>query len=60
MKSTAGFPSSVIQPNTILMSGYNSDVLDAVTTGGIEKMTDLQPWDHLKRILTKTRYTWFW
>ena len=60
MKSTVGFPSSVIQPNTILMSGYNSDVLDAVTTGGIEKMTDLKPWDHLKRILTKTRYTWFW
>ena len=60
MKSTDGFPSSVAQPNTILMSGYNSDVLDAVTTGGMDKLTDLKPWDHLKRVLTKTRYTWFW
>tara|TARA_A100001011_G_C14317247_1_gene848565 strand:+ start:1021 stop:2775 length:1755 start_codon:yes stop_codon:yes gene_type:complete len=60
MKSTSGFPSSVVMPNTILMSGYNSDVLDAVTVGEMNKLSDLKPWDHLKRLLTKARYTWFW
>ena len=60
MKMTNGFPSSVSKANTILMSGYNSDVLESVTSGGMEKLTELTPWDHLKRVLEKTRYSWFW
>ena len=60
MKSTGGFPTSVVKPNTIMMSGYNSDVLESVASGGMEKLTDLVPWDHIKRILDTARYNWFW
>ena len=60
MKSTQGFPCSVVRENTILMSGYNTDVLESVSAGGMQKLTDLSPWDHIRNILDKPRYNWFW
>lgn len=61
MQDTAGFPSATFtSANTIVMSGYNDDILSSVMTEGICSLKEVTPWSTLSTILLQERYTWFW
>lgn len=60
MNRPHGFPSATSTNNTILMSGYNDDILTDVINKGICSLKEITPWTTLSDILMKERYTWFW
>lgn len=61
MQGSAGFPSATTSTNnTIVMSGYNDDILSSVMTEGICSLRHVTPWSTLSTILLQERYTWFW
>lgn len=61
MQDTTGFPSATFTTsNTIVMSGYNDDILSSVMTEGICSLKEVTPWSTLSTVLLQERYTWFW
>lgn len=57
LRSTNGFPNLTTEKNTSMMSGNNPALLNVFCEEGMEALTQLTPWELLKKILRNKRYS---
>ena len=56
LRKTQGFPNSVHEPNTSMISGYNPVLLNTFTEKGLHELKKITPYKMLVDILNKERY----
>jgi hypothetical protein len=56
LRQTNGFPSTTTQENVIMVSGYNSTLLNAFSEKGIDAFKKITPFKMVKDILNNPRY----
>ena len=60
MRTTSGFPTATNEPGCILVSGYTMDVIEELENKGPTSLQNITPWENLKNILEKPRYSKLW
>ena len=60
MRATKGFPTATNEPGCILVSGYTMDVIEELENKGPITLQKITPWENLKNILEKPRYSKLW
>jgi hypothetical protein len=56
LRSTSGFPSLSIQPNTSMMAGFSPALLNLFCDQGLDALQSCTPWSLLERSLANDRY----
>ncbi len=56
LRQTSGFPSTTTENNVIMVSGYNSVLLNAFSEKGVDAFKDITPFKMVKDILDNPRY----
>ena len=56
LRQTDGFPSTTKEKNVIMVSGYNSVLLNEFSEKGIEAFSNITPFKMVKNILDNPRY----
>lgn len=56
LRQTDGFPSTTKEKNVIMVSGYNSVLLNEFSEKGIEAFSNITPFKMVKKILDNPRY----
>ena len=56
LRQTNGFPSTTTEDNVIMVSGYNSVLMNAFSEKGIDAFKDITPFKMVKDILDDSRY----
>jgi hypothetical protein len=56
LRQTSGFPSTTTENNVIMVSGYNSALLNAFSEKGLDAFKDITPFKMVKDILDDSRY----
>ena len=56
LRQTNGFPSTTTENNVIMVSGYNSVLLNAFSEKGVDAFKDITPFKMVKDILDNPRY----
>jgi len=60
MASTKGFPCATTTKKTVMMSGYNADILSDILKDGMSSIIERTPIQHITTLLKAPRYSWFW
>ena len=56
LRQTSGFPSTTKEENIIMVSGYNSVLLNEFSEKGIDAFNEITPFKMVKDILDNPRY----
>jgi hypothetical protein len=56
LRSTEGFPTSTLQPNASMMSGFSPALLNAFCEDGMSSFESCTPWSVLEKSLDNERY----
>ncbi len=56
LRQTNGFPSTTTENNVIMVSGYNSVLLNAFSEKGVDAFKNITPFKMMKNILDDSRY----
>ena len=56
LRQTNGFPSTTTEDNVIMVSGYNSVLLNTFSEKGVDAFKDITPFKMVKDILDDSRY----
>lgn len=59
LRKTSGFPSTVYEKNTSMISGYSPVLLNTLTSKGVDNMKEITPYSLLIEILNKPKYNIF-
>ena len=56
LRSTNGFPVLSLEPNVVMLSGYNISLLNNLSIHGLKVLGGKNPWTQLEEILMNKRY----
>lgn len=56
LRSTSGFPTASTTKNAVMVTGYNPTILNAFAEGGVETLSELNPWNAMLQTLNHERY----
>jgi hypothetical protein len=56
LRSTNGFPVLSLEPNVVMLSGYNISLLNNLSSHGLKVLGGKNPWMQLEEILMNKRY----